>query len=272
MKYSRGAVGCSSCVSVCLIGWLCASTAAPLIADPAPPFRPEKLAEIDAAIDQAIAEKSCPGGVLWFEHCGMNYHKAYGNRALLPAIEPMTEETIFDAASLTKVVACAAAIMLLVERGEVKLDDPVQTYLAEFKGEGKEAITVRQLLTHISGLRPDIETASDWHGRQTAIDKACEEKLQNIPGTVFRYSDINFFLLGEIVQRVSKTPLEEFVEREIYQPLKMVDTGYLPAENVSEKPSFPRSSRGNEAQIPQSKIQNPKSNIDQRRVPPTVVV
>src|SRR6266516_2262418 len=121
--------------------------------------------------------------------------------------------------------------MLLVERGEVKLDERAQTYIAEFTGDGKETITVRQLLTHTSGLRPDIETQSGWHGQQTAIEKACEEKLQNLPGAVFRYSDINFFLLGEIVQRVSKMPLQEFVEREIYQPLKMMDTGYLPPES-----------------------------------------
>ena len=118
--------------------------------------------------------------------------------------------------------------MLLVERGQVKLDEPVQTYIPEFKGDGKEAITVRQLMTHTSGLRGDIETRSDWHGQQTAIQKACAEKLQSPPGTGFRYSDINFFLLGEIVQRVSHTPLEEFVAREIYRPLKMADTGYLP--------------------------------------------
>src|SRR5205809_7867162 len=99
MKYSPGAVGHSIFAYARLLACLCPSTAAPLMADPAPPFRPEKLAEIDAAIERAIAEKSCPGGVLWFEHCGKNYHKAYGNRALLPAIEPMTEETIFDAAS-----------------------------------------------------------------------------------------------------------------------------------------------------------------------------
>ena len=170
------------------------------------------------------------GGVLWFEHQGQVYHKAYGNRAVVPEIEPMTEDTIFDAASLTKVVACTPAMMLLIERGQVKLDEPVQTYIPEFKGDGKEAVTVRQLMTHTSGLRPDIETRTDWHGQKAAIEKACEEKLQAKPGTVFRYSDINFFLLGEIVQRVSGKPLEEFVASEIYRPLKMVDTGYLPTK------------------------------------------
>ena len=104
----------------------------------------------------------------------------------------------------------------------------MQTYIPEFKGDGKEAITVRQLMLHISGLRGDIETKTDWQGQQAAIEKACAEKLQSAPGTAFRYSDINFFLLGEIVQRVSHRPLEEFVAREIYRPLKMADTGYLP--------------------------------------------
>ncbi|PWU09223.1 MAG: hypothetical protein C5B50_27865 [Verrucomicrobia bacterium] len=191
-------------------------------------FRAEKLAEMDTAINRAIEEKRCPGGVLWVEHRGASYHKAYGDRAFVPEIEPMTEDTIFDAASLTKVVACTPAVMLLVERVQIKLDEPVQTYIPEFQGDGKEAVTVRQLMCHISGLRGDIETKSDWHGQQAAIGKACAEKLQTKPGTEFRYSDINFFLLGEIVQRVSHTPLEEFVAREIYQPLKMTDTGYVP--------------------------------------------
>jgi uncharacterized protein YbbC (DUF1343 family)/CubicO group peptidase (beta-lactamase class C family) len=211
-----------------LNSWRLISSAALLFAFPARSaegaFRPEKLAEMDAAIEQAIADKRCPGGVLWLEHRGAVYHKAYGNRALVPAVEPMTEDTIFDAASLTKVIACTPAVMLLIERGQVKLDEPVRTYIPEFK----EAITVRELMTHTSGLRGDIETKSDWHGQAAAIEKACEEKPVSPPGTAFRYSDINFFLLGEIVQRVSGVPLEEFVARNVFGPLKMVDTGYLP--------------------------------------------
>jgi CubicO group peptidase (beta-lactamase class C family) len=195
-------------------------------------LRTEKLAEMDAAIEQAIARKQCPGGVLWFEHGGQSYHKAYGRRAVVPASERMTEDTIFDAASLTKVVATTPAILLLIERGQIELDAPAQTYLPEFQGQGKEAITIRQLLTHTSGLRGDIETISDWHGQAAAIQKACEERLVSAPGTAFRYSDINFFLLGEIVQRVSKVPLEEFVAREVYRPLNMTNTGYLPVASL----------------------------------------
>jgi CubicO group peptidase (beta-lactamase class C family) len=120
--------------------------------------------------------------------------------------------------------------MLLIERGQARLDERVSAYLPKFVGEGRETVTVRELLTHTSGLPPDIETASDWRGETEAIKKACGMALQSRPGSAFKYSDINFLLLGEIVQRVAKTPLETFVRREIYQPLKMTDTGYLPPQ------------------------------------------
>ena len=191
-------------------------------------FHPAELAQMDVAINSAITNNKCPGGVLWVEHDGVAYHKAFGYRSLVPDREPMTENTIFDAASLTKVIATTPAIMLLIQRGQVQLDAPVKTYIPEFTGGGKDVITVRELMTHTSGLPGDIETKTDWHGQAEAIKKACAEPLDNPPGTVFKYSDINFFLLGEIVQRVSGMPLEIFVHREIFTPLKMKDTGYLP--------------------------------------------
>jgi CubicO group peptidase (beta-lactamase class C family) len=191
-------------------------------------FHAEKLAEMDAAIESAIANNKCPGAVLWLEHVATAYHKAYGSRALKPESEAMTEDTIFDAASLTKVIATTPAVMLLIQRSQVKLDAPVQTYIPEFAGGGKERVTVRELLTHTSGLPPGIETGSGWHGRVEAFSKACAQALQSSPGTAFKYSDINFILLGEIVERVSKTPLEVFVQREIFYPLRMSDTGFLP--------------------------------------------
>src|SRR5437016_4452619 len=155
----------------------------------------------------------------------------------------MSEDTLFYAASLTKVVACTPAVMLLVERGKIKLDERVQTYVPEFKKDGKEAITIRQLMTHTSGLRPDISTQPAWSGYDTAIRMACAEKLVTPPDTAFRYSDINFFLLGEVVRRVSGMKLNEFVAREIYQPLKMADTGYLPP--ASELPRIAPTERIN---------------------------
>ena len=183
---------------------------------------------MDAAIEHAIAEHDCPGAVLWVERNRVAYHKAYGKRALIPSEEPMTEDTIFDAASLTKAVATTPAVMLLVERGQIKLEERVQAYLPEFKGDGKEAITIRQLLTHTSGLPAGIGRNPPWSGYETAIRMACAEKLMTPPGTTFRYSDIKFFLLGEVVHRVSGVMLDRFVARELFGPLKMTDTGFLP--------------------------------------------
>src|SRR2546423_11013814 len=116
-------------------------------------FNRAKLADIDTAITNAIAESKLPGGVFWLERKGEYYAKAYGARALVPRREIMTTDTIFDAASLTKVVACTPAVMLLIERGKLALDDTVQKYIPEFVGDGKETITIRQLLTHTSGMR-----------------------------------------------------------------------------------------------------------------------
>lgn len=198
---------------------------------PAASFNAAKLAAMDAAIARAIASNKLPGGVLWLERQGEVYRKAYGRRAVEPAAEPMTEDTIFDAASLTKVMACAPAVLLLVERGQVKLDDSVSKYIPEFATEGKERVTLRHLLTHTSGLRAGIGGAGNWQGQAGAIQRACAEKLLTPPGTAFRYSDINFFVLGEVVQRASSRNLEDFVAREIYQPLKMADTGYLPPKS-----------------------------------------
>lgn len=193
-------------------------------------FHPDKLAAMDTAIETAITSHKCPGGVLWLEHDGVAYHKAYGHRALIPRAKPMTEDTIFDMASLTKVMATTPAIMLLIERGQLQLDAPVCAYIPEFKEQGRDRITIRELLTHTSGLPPGLET-NEWHGYAVAIKKACSIKLESPPGTAFRYSDINFILLGEIVRRVAKMPLQDFVQREVYAPLKMTDTGFLPPES-----------------------------------------
>jgi CubicO group peptidase (beta-lactamase class C family) len=193
-------------------------------------FRPDKLAAMDAAIKAAITNHQCPGGVLWLEHDGAAYHKAFGSRALAPEREPMTEDTIFDVASLTKVIATTPAIMLLVERGKIELNAPVRDYIPEFTGEGRERVKVRELLTHTSGLPPDLETRSGWQGQTEAVRKACEVPLDSAPGTEFQYSDVNFILLGEIARRVTKTPLEMFARHEIFTPLKMFDTGFLPPQ------------------------------------------
>ncbi len=191
-------------------------------------FQPEKLAEIDTAITTAIGEGKCPGGVFWLEHGKDRYLKAYGQRAVVPKEEAMTEDTIFDAASLTKVVACTPAVMLLVERGQISLDDTVAKYLPEFAVHGKEKITIRQLLTHTSGLRPDISLKPDWTGYDEAIRLSCVEKLSAQPGEKIIYSDTGMILLAEIVRRVSGKPLDQFLQAEIYEVIGLRDTGFNP--------------------------------------------
>ncbi len=195
-------------------------------ADPLGEFRPAYLAAMDAAIDAAIASNRAPGAVLWLERHGAAYHKAFGRRAVMPDSEPMTEDTIFDAASLTKVLATTPAIMKLIESGRVAVDAAVTNYLPEFVGHGKEAITIRHLMTHSSGLRPGLPRTEPWLGHGAALAVAAAEPLPDPPGSKFRYSDINFILLGFVVERVAGEPLEEFCAREIYRPLGMVHTGY----------------------------------------------
>jgi len=191
------------------------------------PFDPAVIAEIDRTIEQSIAAHRLPGGVFHLERNGLFYEKAFGNRSLVPDVEPMTVDTIFDAASLTKVMATTPSIWLLVQRGKVDIDDPVRRYLPEFHGGLRNAITIRHLLTHTSGLRPDLDL-DPWNGEAEGIRRALNEEPVNRPGFVFRYSDINFILLAEIVRRVSHERLDAFAAREIYERLGMKDTRFHP--------------------------------------------
>lgn len=189
------------------------------------PFDGSKLLQIDAAVESAIADKRIPGGVLHIERDGDVVRRVYGNRALEPAVEAMSTDTIFDAASITKVVATAPSIWLLIRDGKIVLDAPVQTYLPEYVDP---AVTVRHLLTHTSGIRPSLSLREDWKGYDEGIRRALAERPLNRPAAVFRYSDVNYILLGEIVRRVSRMPLNEFARTRIFEPLKMRDTGFLP--------------------------------------------
>ena len=154
--------------------------------------------------------------------------KAYGDRAVAPAREPMTLDTVFDLASLTKVVATTPSVMQLVEQGKIRLTDPVATFIPEFARYGKDRITVRDLLTHMSGLRPDLDLGDAWTGRDAALARAIEEVPTNPPGRRFVYSDINYLLLGEIVSRVSGAPLERYAGEHIFAPLGMRETTFNP--------------------------------------------
>ncbi len=188
-------------------------------------------APVDIIINEAVATGLIPGGVLIIGHNQqVIYRKAYGSRALIPAREPMTLDTIFDAASLTKVLATTPSVMKLFEAGKIRLDDPVTKYLPEFQG-GKSDITIRLLMTHFSGLPPDLELVPRWTGYDNGLQRAFKIKPIAPPGARFIYSDINFVLLGEIVKRLSGKTLAEFAREQIFVPLGMNETGFLPNQS-----------------------------------------
>ncbi|MGD1023545.1 MAG: serine hydrolase [Candidatus Sulfotelmatobacter sp.] len=205
-----------------------ALTASPTV-DARKPAAAVRMGEVDAVIQQAIHDQQIPGAVLIVGHDGhVIYRKAYGWRALEPRRELMTLDTIFDLASLTKVIVTAPAVMQLVEQGKIRLNDPIAKYLPEFGQNGKEDITLRQLLTHYSGLEPDLDLKTVWEGKETAYRMAFAAILQDPPGSRFSYSDINFIVLGALVERISGETLDEYATRHIFVPLKMTHTRFVP--------------------------------------------
>ena len=196
----------------------------------------ERLAEMDAVIAEGIANKKLPGAVVLVGRKGqVVWRKAYGARALEPTREVMTPDTIFDLASLTKIVATATSIMILVERGKLRLTDPVSTHIPELKGEGRDRITIEQLLTHVSGYAPDFDLRERWTGYDEAIKRLIKEPLRNPPGSRFIYSDIGFITLGEVVARAGGMPLDQFAQQNIFAPLHMRNTGFRPGPSLVAK-------------------------------------
>ena len=209
----------------------------PVIVEPPPPTPPpaapeldsRRFAKIDQVASQEVAAGHVPGAVILVGHQGKTvYRKAFGHRALTPRAQPMKTDTIFDLASLTKVVATTTAVMKLVERGQIHLDQPAATYWPAFAANGKGAITIRQLMTHTSGLRPGMPSRPPWSDYDSAVVAIAMDQPVYTPGTQFRYSDVNFIALGEIVHRVSHMPLNVFCKREVFEPLGMKDTSFLP--------------------------------------------
>src|SRR5881394_3784780 len=192
-------------------------------------FSAERLARMDAVIQASIEKKELPGAVVLVgRHGKVVWRKAYGARAVEPQREAMTTDTIFDLASLTKVVATTTSIMILIEEGKVRLSDPLVQFIPEMKGEGRDSVTIEQLMTHMSGFAPDFDLRDRWTGYDEAIKRLYHEPLRNSPGTRFVYSDINYIALGEVVHRVSGLMLDEFARRNIFAPLGMRDTGFNP--------------------------------------------
>lgn len=191
-----------------------------------------RFAQIDAAIDAAIDAHKLPGAVFHLEHEDAVYERAYGRLTYDEDAAPVTPATTFDAASLTKVLATAPSVLILAEQGRIGLDDKLVKYFPDCARGGKETITIRQLLTHSSGLPAGLPAQPAWTGRAAAHKLACDQAVTHAPGTFFRYSDINYVLLGQIVEKVTGTPLDDYAQSHIYAPLGMRNTGYLPLRRV----------------------------------------
>ncbi|EHH69480.1 serine hydrolase domain-containing protein [Gluconobacter morbifer] len=188
-----------------------------------------RFAEVDALVRRSVCDGQTPGAVVAVGHEGRVVHRyVHGRRALVPVPEPLTWDTHFDMASLTKPTITAPAVMQLAEKGLVRIDDPVSWYLPDFAANGKSAITLRLLLTHYSGLPPDVPLDDPWTGREEGVRRAMQSRLINLPGTKFVYSDINFITLGLVVEKVSGLPLQHYARRNILDPLGMMSSGFLP--------------------------------------------
>ena len=197
----------------------------------APKEEQSRFSPLDDLLKNAVAAGNAPGAVLLVGHNGMLvYRKAIGNRALEPKPEPMTPDTIFDLASLTKVMATTICVMRLEQLGQIKLNDPVAKYIPDFAQNGKQDVTIRMLLTHYSGLPADLDLKQPWSGLEEGYSRANASKLENPPGAVFLYSDVGFVVLGELVQKVSGVPLDQYAQTYIFGPLAMTSTRFNPPQ------------------------------------------
>ena len=202
-------------------------SAAPAVADG---IDKERLARIDEAVQAAVKRGDCPGAVVLVVHKDeVVYRKAFGKR---DADAAMTPETLFDLASVTKPVATATSVMVLVEQGKLRLSDKVAKHWPEFAANGKGDVTVEHCLLHTTGLTADNAMADYAGGREKAFEAIANLKLEAPAGTRFRYSDVGFLVLGELVARVGKLSLDEFAKKHVFDPLKMTASGFTPGEDA----------------------------------------
>jgi uncharacterized protein YbbC (DUF1343 family)/CubicO group peptidase (beta-lactamase class C family) len=201
-------------------------------------FDASRLARVEDAVARAVSEKKVPGAVVVVGRRGkIALAKAFGKRAVEPIDEPMTRDTVFDMASLTKPTATATSVMILLERGKIRLSDNIVTHLPELKGNGKDSITIDQLLRHRAGLIPDNPIADYADGPEAAWKKIADSSPQETPGERFLYSDVGFLILGRLVEKVSGQSLDEFARSAIFEPLGMVETGFRPIGGLADEPT-----------------------------------
>ncbi|MEP6801321.1 MAG: exo-beta-N-acetylmuramidase NamZ domain-containing protein [Acidobacteriota bacterium] len=228
----------------------------------ASPPAPARLARIDAAVSEAIAARELPGAVVLVEHAGrVVYRKALGDRAVQPARERMTTDTVFDIASLTKCVATAPSILILVEEGKIRLGDPVTRYIPEFAAGGGERskVTVEQLLTHRAGFAPDDPIALYSGTPDEIFARKYREPLRSRPGAEFVYSDVGYEVLGEIVKRVSGKSLDAFAAERIFRPLGMDQTEFRPMGRGRNAPSRIAPTEQREGRSMRGEVHDPRA-------------
>jgi uncharacterized protein YbbC (DUF1343 family)/CubicO group peptidase (beta-lactamase class C family) len=195
-----------------------------------------KLGQIDAVVGQAIEQGALPGAVVLVVHRGkVAFRKAYGLRSKQPREVRMTADTVFDLASLTKPVATATSIMILIEQGKLHLTDRVSQHLPEFAPNGKDRLTIEHLLLHTSGLIADNPVSDYADGRAKAMERINQLKPLAEPGAKFIYSDVNFIVLGELVQRLSGETLDAFARKHILEPLGLRETAFRPGAAFLER-------------------------------------
>ena len=208
----------------------------PVVAAEAAGMIPERLAAIDRIVEEGLERKRMPGAVVVVGHRGKIVHrKAYGFREIEPRRLPMTVDTVFDLASLTKPIATATSVMTLIEKGQIKLHEPVASYLPLFGRNGKEQITVYHLLTHQGGLIPDNSIRDYEAGPAKAWEYIYALKPVASPGERFIYSDVGFIVLGKLVEEVTGKTLHAYSQGTIFEPLGMSETGYLPREELRRR-------------------------------------
>lgn len=200
---------------------------------PTAPFDATALAAIDSTLGAVVARHAMPGAQFHLEQNGAIFERNYGALDFEAGAAAVTATTLFDVASLTKVLATAPSVLLLVEAGKLDLEAPVARYLPECGGRGRDNMTLRHLLTHSSGFPAGLPARPAWEGQAAALALACGKDVTDAPGTAFRYSDINYILLGIVVEKVAGMPLDKFAASHIFAPLHMDHTGFLPLKRFA---------------------------------------
>jgi CubicO group peptidase (beta-lactamase class C family) len=190
----------------------------------------EGLTDVDRLLEGYLAEKAFPGGVIAVGKDGALVHlKAFGRQTYEPGAPAVALDTIYDLASLTKVVVTTTMAMILVDEGKLDITKPVSAFLPKFRGEWKDRVTVFQLLTHSAGFDAVAPLYKELKGKDAYLERIESMELAYEPGTKSLYSDLGEVLLGEILERVAGESLDAFARRRIFEPLGMKDTGYRPA-------------------------------------------